>query len=352
MNQKLLSVIIPVYNTPKPLLEHCLASVKENLVDMEDAEVLLINDGSTAPHIEPVLKDAELSDHRFIYVYKPNGGVSEARNLGIEKAQSEYITFIDADDYFEPGSFRYMVRKMAETNADCGFFGFCRDDKVKKHKELKELLLNQKKEIILKGLIGLRRESYDYQDNGILFWVPTAKIFRKSIIANYHLAFDKKIVYTEDAFFNFQYLTVASQVYLDNRLVYHYITNNVSATQVFSEKRLTNTLVLLEQWEHYIRKNFEMPSELLHLLGFRALEEIRGAKWQYFTHPTNQKSFWQLKRELNEFLSKPIICKGIKELRLSEAIDVLEIKNIILLKLHLYWIFLLTERRKRKKQIK
>ncbi len=96
-----LSVIIPIYNTPYDLLEHCLASIKENLVDMEGVEVLMINDGSTAPHIASQLQQKALEDSRFLYIYKPNSGVSETRNLGIEKAKGEYITFVDADDYLE-----------------------------------------------------------------------------------------------------------------------------------------------------------------------------------------------------------------------------------------------------------
>ena len=75
-----LSVIIPIYNTPAPLLEHCISSIQDNLCLMDDeVEVLMINDGSTESYIEPLLKAMETADSRFKYVYKDNSGVSTTR---------------------------------------------------------------------------------------------------------------------------------------------------------------------------------------------------------------------------------------------------------------------------------
>lgn len=110
-----LSVIIPVYNTPAQLLEQCLASVQENLGAMDDeVEVLLLDDGSIEPHINPMLKAVAVEDSRFNCVFKANSGVSNTRNTGIEMAKGEYITFIDADDYFEPGGLRHMLSVIQE----------------------------------------------------------------------------------------------------------------------------------------------------------------------------------------------------------------------------------------------
>ena len=89
---KVLSVIIPIYNTPKPLLEHCLASIQENICNMgEEVEVFLINDGSPNQYIESMLKKAEASDSRFHHIYKQNSGVSDTRNLGIDMAQAPTV---------------------------------------------------------------------------------------------------------------------------------------------------------------------------------------------------------------------------------------------------------------------
>ena len=85
-----LSVIVPIYNTPQDLLEHCITSIQQNLEKLEDIEILLINDGSTEPYIEPILKGVE--DRHFKYIYKEHSGISATRNIGIEIARGEYIT--------------------------------------------------------------------------------------------------------------------------------------------------------------------------------------------------------------------------------------------------------------------
>lgn len=96
------TVIIPLFNKEN-FIESTLKSVlNQSFIDFE---VLIINDGSTDKSKEKVLK---FKDTRIHYFYKENGGVSAARNFGIEKAQSDYITFIDADDYWYPDFLQEM----------------------------------------------------------------------------------------------------------------------------------------------------------------------------------------------------------------------------------------------------
>ena len=82
-----LSVIIPIYNTPAPFLEHCISSIRENLYLMADeVEVLLINDGSTESYIESMLKAVETADCRFKYVLDLYCGKIFLFNLCFNKA--------------------------------------------------------------------------------------------------------------------------------------------------------------------------------------------------------------------------------------------------------------------------
>nr|WP_315145905.1 glycosyltransferase family 2 protein [uncultured Flavobacterium sp.] len=96
------TVIIPLYNKEN-FIENTLISVLNQ--SFNDFEVLIINDGSTDKSEEKVLK---FKDSRIKYFHKENGGVSTARNFGIEKASSNYITFIDADDYWYPNFIEEM----------------------------------------------------------------------------------------------------------------------------------------------------------------------------------------------------------------------------------------------------
>ena len=96
------SIIIPVYNKVN-FIENTLKSVFQQ--SFTDYEILLINDGSTDDSESKILA---FNDPRIRYYSKKNEGVSETRNLGIEKAKSEYITFLDADDYWYPNFLEEM----------------------------------------------------------------------------------------------------------------------------------------------------------------------------------------------------------------------------------------------------
>ena len=85
-----LSVIVPVYNTEKQL-RNCLNSLK----DLKDAEIIVINDGST-DNSEQVIKEYSTK-----YYSKPNTGIADTRNFGIAHATGDYILFVDSDDYIE-----------------------------------------------------------------------------------------------------------------------------------------------------------------------------------------------------------------------------------------------------------
>lgn len=100
------SVIIPLYNK-ESFIENTLKSVINQT--FTDFEVILVNDGSTDNSEEKIKK---LIDNRIQYFLKENGGASSARNFGIEKAQSHYITFIDADDYWYPHFLQEMFEKI------------------------------------------------------------------------------------------------------------------------------------------------------------------------------------------------------------------------------------------------
>ena len=93
----LISVIVPIYNVA-PYLDKCLNSILQQ--KFTDFEVLLIDDGSTDNSRE-ICQKYVASDHRFTYTYKTNGGLSSARNLGIQKSSADFLYFVDSDDYLQ-----------------------------------------------------------------------------------------------------------------------------------------------------------------------------------------------------------------------------------------------------------
>lgn len=114
MNGPLISVIIPIYNM-EPYLARCLNSVLEN--DYSELEIICVNDGSKDKSLE-ILREYARKDARIRIVDKENGGLSDARNKGMEIATGEFISFLDADDYIHPQFFEILADVQREKDAD------------------------------------------------------------------------------------------------------------------------------------------------------------------------------------------------------------------------------------------
>lgn len=120
MQNGVISIIVPVYNV-EFFLEECVQSILGQTYT--NLEVILVNDGSTDKSGE-LCNDFAAKDNRIKVVHKENGGLSCARNAGLEIATGEYVGFVDADDWIESDMYERMYAKIAENGADiciCGF---------------------------------------------------------------------------------------------------------------------------------------------------------------------------------------------------------------------------------------
>lgn len=114
-----LSVIVPVYNV-EDYLNACLDSLQAQT--LSGIEIVCVNDGSPDGS-RGILAKRQKEDARIVIVDKPNGGLSSARNAGINAARGTYIGFLDADDRFTPNACQRIAEAFAETNADVVTFG-------------------------------------------------------------------------------------------------------------------------------------------------------------------------------------------------------------------------------------
>ena len=110
----MISVIVPVYNV-ESLLPRCIDSILAQAYS--DFELLLIDDGSKDQGGK-ICDEYAAADHRVKAYHKPNGGLSDARNFGLDRMRGEYVTFIDSDDYIGPDYLRILVEMMEANDAD------------------------------------------------------------------------------------------------------------------------------------------------------------------------------------------------------------------------------------------
>ena len=109
-----LSIIIPAYNAGK-YLERCVSSCEEQSVPQDEFEIIVVNDGSKDNTLEVAESLADKYSNLRIFS-KENGGSSSARNMGLDHAKGDYITFVDSDDYLLPGKLA-AVLSVAENNS-------------------------------------------------------------------------------------------------------------------------------------------------------------------------------------------------------------------------------------------
>ena len=115
-----ISVIVPVYNV-EPYLPQCLDSLIEQTFN--DIEIICVNDGSTDGSLN-VLNHYAAKDSRIKVIDKPNGGVSSARNRGLDAAQGEYISFVDGDDWLKQNAYEEIISAVDKRNVDMAVFGY------------------------------------------------------------------------------------------------------------------------------------------------------------------------------------------------------------------------------------
>ena len=106
--EKLVSIIVPIYNVEK-YLRQCLDSILRQT--FRPLEIILVNDGSTDGS-DTICQEYAKIDERIVYLKKENGGVSDARNVGLDAVTSDYVLFIDSDDWIEPTYVEVLYEKL------------------------------------------------------------------------------------------------------------------------------------------------------------------------------------------------------------------------------------------------
>ncbi len=117
----MISIIVPVYNVNKYLLESVNSILNQTYRDLE---IILVDDGST-DESGIMCDDIANRDIRVKVIHKKNGGLSDARNVGIENATGSYIGFVDSDDWIDTDMYETMLKRIEQTDADicvCGYY--------------------------------------------------------------------------------------------------------------------------------------------------------------------------------------------------------------------------------------
>ena len=303
MEEPLVSVIIPVYNMER-YLERCLDSVLNNTY--RNLEVICIDDGSKDSSLE-ILRRYESADPRIVVIAKENGGVSSARNAGLDRMTGEYVTFIDPDDFVHPQYIEQFVMTQSETGADLVIGGFRGVSDTDLPIEMKSVELDDTKK--------WKADCVAVFKNHFLGGYCWGRLFSSLLV--HEIRFPVGVDYAEDALFFSAIWERTSDIncwVLNNQLYYYYKRLN-SVTDAISCERRVDTIRMffhnaIERPEHkriWIVKGMALSLQFLRYYGKHLHDteseskiacEMRKHLWSvlfsdYFT--IREKTFYTVK---------------------------------------------------------
>ena len=234
------SVIVPVYKV-EPYLKKCVESlIKQSL---EDIEIILVDDGSpdTCPQI---CDEFARQDKRIVVIHKPNGGLSDARNVGVKHATSDYVIFVDSDDYVEVNMCERLYQHAITQKADIvtSLVNEIKDGVRVGNKDAFDAVLLNKEEALQAMLSGQKITLY-----------AVGKIYKKELLEKVPYVVGKLY---EDAFTTPYIINEASRVYATSERLYNYLRRNDSITLARYSKRDLDCIEAHEHNLEFIKNNY------------------------------------------------------------------------------------------------
>lgn len=308
-NMKKVSVIVPCYNVER-YIDVCLQSIMSQTISKNDYEVILINDCSsdnTYKHLQNW--EADYSDIITVVNLEQNCGVSNSRNIGLEVAKGEYITFIDSDDWVESN---YLERLLEIADDECCEVVLCAYNKTEKCEYIQGLAS--------KGKVY----KYDFKDISVRKSFITEYVWRSSVwgalykrefILRENLSFPDGLLY-EDGFFIYMVYFTADSIAVCEDILYNYYKNQSGIIQGSCEAKQRERMVILHMfYDIAVQKGLpELYYDELELLYIRKYyTEMLDIMFRRFKN-VNYAVFCEIKSRLKQWFPNYMSNKYIEDL--------------------------------------
>lgn len=297
-----LSIIIPVYKIEEDYLRACFDSLIKQ--DMDAFQVIVVEDGSPDKSGD-ICDEYAARDKRFVVIHQENQGVSIARNRGIEVANTEWITFVDPDDWVELDFVSRLYELKEKYPADIYLYDYFQEfAAVSNVKFLKEESGKLSPEWVENFKIApfnhLLVEGYvhEYETNTI--W---NKMYRTTLIKDNKIMFDPEARKGQDVIFNAEVLQYTNNYYYLHKPLYHYRYLQESVTNRFNEKVMWYNEIAFEHYERIIQK-FNLSDTYWEAYYARVVTRLYSCMRLYYFHPDNKMSYKAVADEINKALNR------------------------------------------------
>lgn len=244
-----ITAVIPVYNAKKTICR-CVDSLLPQL-GRED-EIILINDGSTDGSAAVCAEYAQ-SDPRIRFIDKPNGGVSSARNAGLDAAQGKFVIFVDSDDYVSPTLFQDIDAVLQEDDWELIRFSYCVDDGSSLAKRIMQpAALRTRQQAISKIIDDICSKALNS---------PWAKVYRREILEREGIRFPVGASVAEDRAFNIKYSMFVNRYLVSDRIAYFVNTENEQSLSRKKHKDLSAQFAITGSYVEEAIREAPIPEE-------------------------------------------------------------------------------------------
>ena len=256
----LISVIVPIYGVEK-YLNKCVDSIVNQTY--QNLEIILVDDGSK-DNCGAICDQWLTKDNRIKVIHKENGGLSDARNAGLQVASGEYISFIDSDDYIEPTFLEILYTKLQEECADIAECGTRYVDEFGK-----ELKIRKSQDGVFATLDALK---LIIEENG-LYQTVWNKLYRREMIEGFTFA---KGRYNEDEFWTYKVFDRAKKIVSVENALYNYLQRGSSIIGVGYNIRRLDGLEALQERKDYLSKHEELRNLLYQNFSLACLWHLQS----------------------------------------------------------------------------
>lgn len=283
------SIIVPVYQVEK-YISQCIDSILAQT--FTDFELILVDDGSNDKSGDICDEYAE-KDERVRVLHKENGGLSDARNKGMDQAVGNYFMFVDSDDYIAPTMVEYLYKNILNEDADiaiCNYLHFFENDSKK------NFPTNNKAEVLLGAEIFYNRKN----ERNYGFWtVAWNKLYKTETFKKFRFRFGK---YHEDEFWANDIYQMDIKVVTISECLYYYRQRDNS---IMKKKSIKKSFDIIEAFQERIyvylkeQKSFDQAYKVLIF----SLEHLNESK-RLITNSDEKKLFIQAEKRTKDIVKK------------------------------------------------
>ena len=282
----LISVIIPFYKSPLTKLRLCIESFIRQ--SYKNFELLIIDDGNPE-NIDYLKEEYEKRDARIRFIRQKNGGVSAARNHGVDIAMGKYIVFCDSDDYVESNYLQSLLDHVQGYElAVCGIA------------EQWFPIENIKVDMRIFSSFPSRFNWIQYVNFSV------NKIYCADILNTYHIRFDTEIRLGEDALFLMDYIKHCKRIHCFSSPLYHYVPNNGSAVHQYDSKYWEYEYQVIDK-QYKFFNTYPLSEKETMFMRYWLYIKLKGVMYYYMNYTDDYST-------AKKYIEKVIVCPYFSEI--------------------------------------